>query len=128
MWTSRIVSRDLYLGFIRVVVSYENGGINSDFSEKYDIQSLLQLNNMIAVRLIDLNKLDLSSIPTGNYVPTEPTPTPSESDKAKYFVLLNKYNQVQDAINKGLIKSDDASVTQLITDLKTAYKPEYSGL
>lgn len=126
MWTAQILSKAFSKGFIQVRVSYTNG--TDEFSEVYDIQSLPQLNSNITFHLADLNKLDFASIPTGNYVPTEPTPTPSESDKAKYFVLLNKYNQVQDAINKGLIKSDDASVTQLITDLKAAYKPEYSGL
>lgn len=53
-------------------------------------------------------------------------PTQDEIDRNNFFAMKSKLEALQIAVDKGLVKADDAGYLQLIQDYKAAFKQEYT--
>lgn len=127
MWTATIESKGFSKGVFQIGVIYSNG--SDTFSEVHQLRGVSDAESAIKSRLSQLNSIDLSQIQLGSYTPpSPPIPTQAEIDKQNYLTLLSQWETAKLDVSKGLLDKTNADFVQLESDLKTAYKPEYSGL
>ncbi len=133
---TKIDPPDTEVGRIRVTVTFTGNAGEPAIDQSYWLdgsQTSAQLQAQVANKAAALNTVvtTRAAISVGQVVSIVPpvvTPSQADIDKNKYFTLLSTWNKVQEDIQNGCIVSSDPKVTQLETDLKAAYKPEYSGL
>lgn len=129
MWTGTIKTKELNKGQLQIGVSYSNGV--EDFTEVYIIHKLIDIENVIKNKLTFLEDMEVefSKVQLDiNYTSAPTNVSASQIEQQAYQNLLTKYYRVQEDVKSGLISASDPSVTKLTSDLKAAYKPEYSGL
>lgn len=130
MWTANLRSKELRNGVLFVVVDFFDGQqlVNKEFALHVP-QVLEELVNDEIKRLSDLSdfaaKLEVG--PVNAPAPPDP-PTKDDIDRANYLALRRKLSNALADVNAGILKADDPIVAQLYSDIKVAYKPEYSGL
>lgn len=61
----------------------------------------------------------------GDFDITKTSLSQDEIEKEVWFTKYGEYKKLLQAAEKGFIKSDDTSITDLLTDLKQTYKSEY---
>lgn len=129
-WTATIDGKSFNNGVFEIHVTYTNG--IDTFGEAYAIRGVSDAENEIINRLSQLNSVDLSKIKLGSFASPSPVipvpPTQDEIDKQNYFTLLSKWETAKADIDKGLLDKSNSDFLKLESDLKSAYKSEYSGL
>lgn len=131
-WTASITDFKRITDHISVSVVFADG-TTIPFSRVFSTSDFESLKSELRQQIAALTAQDsfLQALTKGPVDLTTAPPTPptqADIDRKNYFNLLEKYKQVQQDIANGLIKADDPAVTQLTSNLKAAYKPEYSGL
>jgi len=133
MWTANIVKVINNLTTIDISVEfYRDGILQSDFLFINADIPTVQTRVLNRIKELEANdKIDTSSL-LGAVDLTPPAPpkppTQDEIDKQNYFTLLSKWETAKLDIDKGLLDKANSDFIKLDSDLKAAYKPEYSGL
>lgn len=97
--------------------------------ETFEVKTERDLNNQVENRRLYheqhyalIDKLDQTF-----ELKTDSAPTQAEIDRSNYYVLRGKLERAKLDVDLGIISSDDANLVKLLSDVKTAYKPEYTG-
>lgn len=129
MWTATIRSKDFNQGRLILTVDYTNG-LNTSTREVFldssnqDYKAIIQAEQLRLQGLDDLTK-------TIGIGPLDTTPTPPTADevaKKAYITLVTKLNVAKSQIAVGTLQEGDKIVTDLESQVKAAFLPEYVGL
>lgn len=129
MWTATIRSKDFNQGRLVLTVDYTNG-LNTSTREVFldssnqDYKAIIQAEQLRLQGLDDLTK-------TIGIGPLDTTPTPPTADevaKKAYITLVTKLNVAKSQIAVGTLQEGDKIVTDLESQVKAAFLPEYVGL
>ena len=131
-WTVSI--RKVVLRNGQPVVSAEISDGTRTFIDEFSAFTTKDLDTAITSYINRLDAVDAFIADMGSYVYSPPVvvepppPTKDEADFKAYLELRNKWDDIQMDIKVGLLEPDDPAVAAMELELKTAYKPEYSGL
>lgn len=129
MWIATIRSKDFNQGRLVLTVDYTNG-LNTSTREvlldssNQDYKAIIQAEQLRLQGLDDLTK-------TIGIGPLDTTPTPPTADevaKKAYITLVTKLNVAKSQIAVGTLQEGDKIVTDLESQVKAAFLPEYVGL
>ena len=134
-WTAELKSVVKQRDTVTVTIAYTDGKETIEYSEKingFPGDDYVQRRARNVIR--DLENLDRFATsqtlgPIDTSVEPEPEPEqPSEAEVAKalFFEKFAKLNGLKAALEKGLIKADDATLAALTAEVKAAYLPEYA--
>lgn len=112
MWTATIESKNLNKGTLQVGVSYTNS--SESFSESYQINSLVDLNNRINIRLQQLEDLYNLDIPLGVFTPAVNVPTVPDAKAT----ALSKLAEISRLVDLGVLQKTDKEVADAIQAVK----------
>lgn len=125
MWTSKLSNKQIKNGILTLNVEYTDGV--QTIYEVLTFDSVPNLENMVKNRIKQLTDLDNyhASLIIGPISTAIAVPSQDELDRKLWFENYSRYRKLLQAVTDGFLKSDDTSISNLLSELKSSYKPEY---